>query len=92
MCVTTIGTTMIQLLQEKERNTVMWGDADVLDDAYRLSGAKARGKYLHPLNRWQRVMNALDRDSRFEKGYIRIDVFRTGNRLVRVFKLKPKDK
>lgn len=42
----------------------------------------------HPLNVFQRVLNALDRDERFEKTYIDYDGFCT--RPARVFKLKNK--
>jgi len=88
VAVTKIGTAMIEVLAREGLNGVMWGDANLLDTAYQEAGAKAKVSYLHPLDRWHRVLGALDRDDRFKKGYIRIDVHQSGGRTVRVFHLK----
>jgi len=64
------------------------GDAQELHDIFDL--AKEHGanplKNPHPLNVYQRVLNSLDRDSRFEKSYVRY----TGiyKRPVRSFQIK----
>ena len=50
-----------------------------------LNGAKPL-KIMHPLNVFQRVLNGLDRDERFEKSYMNYCGFSTG--LVRSFELK----
>lgn len=70
--ITAIGTAMIAVLAENECKSVLWGDCALLDAAFYRSGSKARND--HPLRRWQHVLNALDRDSRFEKDYIHLDL------------------
>lgn len=95
MSKTAIGTAMIEVLAEygQEANvdvrSVMWGDAHFLHEAFRRSGSKA--KIRHPLQAWQVVLNALDRDERFEKGYVELDTFTNNqHRLVRAFFLPGK--
>lgn len=89
MALTTIGTTMITVMKRESIDRVMWGDAFTLDRAYYESGSKAKNN--HPLNRWQHVLNALDRDERFEKWFVKIDLGWNDcfhPRLVRCFKLR----
>ena len=86
---TAIGTAMLELMREHEIDRVMWGDAWLLDTAFSKSGSQA--KVRHPLNRWQTVLNALSKDSRFEKHFIKIDLWINGcyrDRFVRCFKPK----
>ena len=64
------------------------GEPDKLHDIFDLAllkGVKPL-KISHPLNIFQRVLNGLDRDERFEKSYINYCGFST--RLMRVFELK----
>ena len=72
---------------------VMWGDAGLLDECYYSvnpqyrTGQPPRPTPPHPLDRWQRVLNALDkRDDLFDAGLIGVHV--SGRmRDVRSFKL-----
>lgn len=64
------------------------GETDKLHEIFDLAilkGAKPL-KISHPLNVFDRVMNALDRDDRFYKSYIDYPGFST--RSMRVFQLK----
>ena len=85
---TKVGDCAIEAFQKHNTNCVMWGDAGLLDTI----GCNAGFVRIHPLDRWQKVLNALDRDERFRKGRIRIDFTdrkdRWTNRVVRGFWLK----
>jgi len=85
---TRIGTAMIGILAHYSAAAVMWGDCEMLDEAFASSSAAPKP---YPPDRWKVVLNALDRDERFEKGYIQTDVVFVGrprSRLVRMFKVK----
>lgn len=90
---TRLGDAMIEAMSPNI-SWVMWGDAYLLDAAYYAVHSRPHA-IPHPLNRWQRVLNALDRDERFEKSYCRLDLW-IGEcyrkRLVRSFKLKEADR
>lgn len=76
------------VLTEMGHTSVMWGDAGVLDEIASRCGITVR----HPLNRWQRVLNALERSPLFRKGHVRLDVFQNNqSRLVRAFFLNADD-
>jgi hypothetical protein len=67
-------------------DSVAYGDLDMLHEIYERAGYT--DKISHPLNKHQRVLNALDRESKqdnaiFEKGY-----FRSYKGLGRTFTLK----
>jgi hypothetical protein len=85
----TIAQTAKRVIQEQDLNAVMWGDGvvtDIYGDYCRINGKEDTAG--HPLARIQRVIEALDRSSLFEKIYIR-GHDRSGNpRLVRGFKIK----
>lgn len=86
---TKIGTEMLKIMKENDLPVVMWGDG-ILGEAFDKAGARV--KVPHPLNRMQAVLNALARDSRFEKSYVRIDIGIADHwqrRLVRCFRISP---
>lgn len=62
---TLVGDIALKVLAKIDSNHVMWGDCDVLDNIARLADPKKLD--LHPMRRWQYVLNALERDERFEK-------------------------
>lgn len=79
---------MLEVMREKASSSV-WGDAHTLDEAFARSGCRV--KVSHPLNKWQAVLDALDRDSRFDKMFARVDLWhRTGwhKSLVRCFTIR----
>ena len=70
----------------KGKYIVMWGDLHNLDEC------ASRCKHtnlmkLHPINRHQRILNALERSKLFRKFFVRITGFR-GLSLVRAFETK----
>lgn len=84
---TTIGEAMQAILIRDGITSVMWGDARLLDECASLCHIEA----MHPLDRWQKVLNGLERDwQRFDKGYVRLDGCWQGkrSRRVRCFTLK----
>ena len=65
----------------------MHGDCDILHEVFDKSGLKV--KISHPLNKWQVVLNALDRESKqpdalLKKVYCRVGCSQGGG-LVRMF-------
>ncbi|MBA2677534.1 MAG: hypothetical protein H0U76_03950 [Ktedonobacteraceae bacterium] len=79
----TIGDATIAEMTLWEREHVAWGDCYFLDAIARRAELPA----MHVLNRHKRILDTLDRDSRFEKKYNRVWV---GNRegSVRCFTLR----
>lgn len=67
----TIGHVMYDILDENESWIVMWGDCGFLDEC--ASRANVKCKIPHPYNRWQRVLNGLDRSPLFEKRYVKVE-------------------
>lgn len=80
----------IEVLKETDNPGVMWGDVTLLDMISKRcmhSKISERGKgAIHPLDRHKRILDALDRDVRFEKYYLKVPF------LCRSFKLKEVDK
>jgi len=82
----TIADITIEVLNETDNPGVMFGDVTLLDMiAVKCTHTNLMEK--HPLTRHNRILNALQRDSRFEKFYVRMRGMR-GNQLWRSFKLK----
>jgi hypothetical protein len=79
---TKIGNVTIDLMKASACQCVGWGSLGLLGEAFDKSGARIKNP--HPLNRNKAVLDALDRDERFEKFYYNI----YGKRC-RVFKLIP---
>ncbi len=82
-----VGDAAIALREQviySNRSAVEWGDIDFLEAIDVESG---HSEPAHPLNRHRRVLNALERDPRFEKYLFRCFV---GNRetLVRAFRYR----
>lgn len=68
----TIADHAVDVLIETDNPGVMWGDAHLLDDiAWKCTHTNLRDA--HPLKRHKRILDALDRDSRFEKFYIHMN-------------------
>jgi len=67
----TIVEAMIDTLQTAGRDTVWWGDCDLLDQCAQQAGLYDRPGHTHPLAIHARVLQALDRHPAFRKGYIR---------------------
>ncbi len=70
---TKIGNIAIEIMKEQDVRYISIGEFGVLHDIF--DRARERGvtkplKISHPLNVFQRVLNALDRDERFEKEWI----------------------
>lgn len=95
----TIADITIEVLKETDNQGIMWGDAFLLDmiaercDAqlHTTLRTKKDGTHVHPLNRHNRILNALDKDPRFEKMYFHARGMR-GNQWWRSFKLKEEEK
>jgi hypothetical protein len=84
----TIADIAVEVLKETGNHGVMWGDCSLLDEiAIKCTHTNLVGHGVHPLNRHKRILDALDRDGRFEKFYIRMKGER-GNQMWRSFKLK----
>lgn len=83
----TIADITIEVLKETGNSGVMWGDTYLLDEiAIKCTHTNLVGHEVHPLNRHKRILDALDKDDRFEKFYIRMRGMK-GN-LWRSFRLK----
>ena len=86
---------MAILTAQRERgwpgDLIAWGDCYTLDEIAERSGFDALHP-LHPLDRHIRILNALDRDPRFEKFLFRcVDSGGVRERLVRAFRLRKID-
>ena len=82
----TIADHTVEVLNETDNHGVMFGDVTLLDMiTWRCTHTNLRDK--HPMIRHNRILNALDRDDRFEKFYERMRGVR-GNQLWRSFRLK----
>ena len=70
---TKIGTIAIKIMKEQDRKYVSVGEFgllhDIFDEAIKQNATKPL-KRNHPLNVFQRILNALDRDERFDKEHI----------------------
>lgn len=67
----TIADIAYEHLIESDNWGVMWGDCALLDEiAWKCTHTNLKEK--HPLIRHKRILDALDRDSRFEKSYIHV--------------------
>jgi hypothetical protein len=66
---TKVGDAAIEVMHEYEIVRLAWGDVHALHEIYNRSGCKGRG--WTPIQRLRHVLDALDRDERFEKQYFR---------------------
>ena len=78
----TIAQNMKNIMQKHNRKVVSYLDVDLIEEC----AAASKINTSHPLKTIQRVLNALDNSSMFEKGYIRAD-FNGKTRKYRSFKL-----
>lgn len=82
----TIANVTVEVLRETDNPGIMYGDTVLLDMiANRCTHTNLMKK--HPLVRHSRILNALEKDDRFEKGYFERRGFR-GNKYWRSFRLK----
>ena len=79
----TIAEHMRDVLVERGFDSVIWGDVGPVSQAITRAGVKAG----HPLDRHQRVINALERSPLFEKRLVHAMDSRGRRRVVRGFKL-----
>lgn len=84
----TIAEHMRDVLIDTDNPSVMHGDAGLLDDCGRRC-AHTNLMKIHPLNRWQRILDALEHSPLFEKCMVYLGK-RQGNQWVRNFDLKEK--
>ena len=66
--------------------SVSYGDSNFLHEIFDLSGMKLKNK--HPLNKYQAVLNALDRESKRENAIFGKKYFRAYRGIARTFVLK----
>lgn len=82
----TIANITVEVLKETDNLGIMYGDTVLLDMiAKRCTHTNLMKK--HPLVRHSRILNALEKDDRFEKFFFERRGFR-GNKYWRCFKLK----
>jgi len=82
----TIADIVVEVLVETDNPGVMWGDCGLLDMiAKRCIHTNLMNQ--HPLNRHSRILNALERDKRFDKYYVKKGG-EIGNPYMRSFKLR----
>ncbi len=71
------------------REVVAYGDIELLEEIARQAGVSAVSPHLHPLDLHKRVLNGLERDTRFEKFLFRCcDCNGIREIRVRAYKLK----
>ena len=81
--INTIAQEMKKILTEQNRESVWFGDIDLIEQCYN----NLYSKSIHPYNKIQYVLNALDRSQLYEKSYIISDI--SGyTRKYRCFKIK----
>jgi len=93
MVKTKIGTVSIKIMEEEGIENIGYSTFGLLDEVHSRAmklGVTKDTKIPHPLNRHIKVLNALDRDERFEKSLMWCTNGR-GEVLVRTFKLKRGD-
>jgi len=82
----TIADYAVEVLKETDNPGVMYGDCTLLDMiAVKCTHTNLMKK--HPLTRHSRILDALEKDARFEKYFIRMRGM-VGNQMWRSFKLK----
>ena len=79
-----IAKNMAAILQKANRTCVWYGDIELLEECAIVSGVAKK----HPQRTIQCILNALDKSSLFEKGYITSDVSGS-RRKYRCFRLIP---
>ena len=84
----TIADYAVEILKETDNPAVMYGDCGLLDMIAKRCTHTNLMK-AHPLNRHSRILTALEKDSRFEKMFIRMNGLR-GNQMWRSLKLVSK--
>ncbi len=77
-----VSQTMKKLLIERGRNTIWYGDIELIEECAKLNGIKND----HPKNTIKRILDYLDHSPDFSKGYIVAD-FSGNKRRYRCFKL-----
>jgi len=87
-----IADIVVEVLQETGNPGIMWGDTVLLDMVaercnHTTLKKKKNGSWTHPLDRHNRILDALDKDPRFEKQYFHARGMR-GNQWWRSFRLK----
>lgn len=91
-----VGDIAIEVMEEENSKWIGYNEFGMLDEVYSralqkgiLRGIGSQGGRLneHPLNRQQVILNALDRDDRFEKSFITIHNNAMRQVLCREFKL-----
>ena len=81
----TIADHVVEVLQETDNPGIMFGDCTLLDMvAVRCTHTNLMEK--HPMERHRRILNALEKDDRFEKLYCQMHGMR-GNQWWRSFKM-----
>jgi hypothetical protein len=88
----TIADVAVVVLKRTDNPGVMWGDTMLLDEiaatcVQTTLMQRKDGTATHPLARHKRILDALERDKRFEKWYIRFNGL-VGRSLVRSFRLR----
>jgi len=66
----TIVEAVIEGLRTTGRDTLWWGDCDLLDHCAQLAGLYDRPGCTHPMAIHTRILNALDRHPAFHKSYL----------------------
>lgn len=62
---------MVEILIEQQRNGIWYGDLDEIHECARRAGMYEREGNTHPLAINNRVLSALEKDTRFKKSYIK---------------------
>jgi len=88
----TIADITVEVLKETDNKGIMYGDTVLLDMVaerciHTTLMRKKDGAWTHPLVRHYRILNALEKDKRFEKYYFERRGM-VGNKYWRSFKLK----
>lgn len=78
----TIAQVVIDTMRERQIAYIWFGATDLLDQCSSILGYTR----LHPSQRAQRILNALEKCADFQKGYMRVDI-NGYMRTVRCFKL-----
>lgn len=80
----TIAQHMKDVLEKQGFDSVMWGDTILLDDCAELC-THTNLMDIHPLNRHDRILSALDKSKLFKKSFIYVNGYNMYYGLVRHF-------
>ena len=78
-----IALSMMELMLKKKRNTIWYGDIELIEECARLNCIE----FLHPQKTIKRILDSLENSPYFIKGYIIAD-FNGVKRRYRCFELK----